>query len=276
MLRKSRRRQDAKPAFPVWMITFSDLVTLLMTFFVMLVSMASMMDVYKRKDALGSVAGTFGTGTRHAVNVASSANRQDGSTGPVDIFRGLDALQQQVTETPDSDIRFESNKFIQRLSMSADVLFAPGSAELSPAGRTLLEKVRPFVNASAYPMGLAGHTGLALDENQNSAQAQNLLDYSWQLSLQRVLNVYRYFLASGIPAHKLRLEAFGKFRPKSTSDTADGRRLNRSVDLILDKRIGSWDAVEVALKAVEQPSRKNGEGFNFNGFIFRLDQFQNK
>jgi chemotaxis protein MotB len=61
MLKRKEKVQGTEGKFPTWMITFSDMVTLMMTFFIVLVSMASMTDVYKRKVALGSVSGTFGT-----------------------------------------------------------------------------------------------------------------------------------------------------------------------------------------------------------------------
>ena len=64
MLKKREKVRESGPGLPSWMITFSDMVTLMMTFFIILVSMASMTDVYKRKVALGSVSGLSAQGPR--------------------------------------------------------------------------------------------------------------------------------------------------------------------------------------------------------------------
>ena len=62
---RKRKRASSDSDIPPWMVTFSDLVTLLITFFIVLVSMASLVDTQKRKVALGSVAGAFGKGARN-------------------------------------------------------------------------------------------------------------------------------------------------------------------------------------------------------------------
>ena len=130
---------------PAWMITFSDLTTLLMTFFVLLVSMASLTDTSKRKVALGSVSGKFGTGAPNLDDL-TTARGKSVDPGPINMFKDLQGLKKRVWEDPNSDLRFEYNSLIQRLSIDADVLFGPGSAELSPKGRQLLDSVRPSIH----------------------------------------------------------------------------------------------------------------------------------
>jgi len=62
---------DCEPGLPGWMATFSDMMTLLLTFFVLLLSMSSL-DQQKLKEALGSLKGALGVlqgGTKTDVNV---------------------------------------------------------------------------------------------------------------------------------------------------------------------------------------------------------------
>ena len=97
------------------------------------------------------------------------------------------------------------------------------------------------------------------------------MDFSWKLSLERVLAVYRYFLEAGIPVDKLRLEAYGRFRPRAGDGTLEDRQSNRRVELTLDRRVGSWSAEQAARQAREERERKAGEGFSVDDFNFRFD-----
>lgn len=273
MLRKREKVQDSGPGLPSWMITFSDMVTLMMTFFIVLVSMASLTDVYRRKVALGSVSGTFGTGAPSLDDLTTSDTRTKVDPGPINLFQDLSPVRQRLMKEPDKDLKFASNRFIQRLSMDAAALFEPGTALLTAKGRDMLERVLPVVAESAYPLGLSGHTAGALDEFGPDYQTKPWVkvDFSWDLSLARVMAVYRYFLDAGIPPEKLRLEAYGRFRPRVGDGTPEQRQANRRVELTLDRRIGSWSAEQAARQAREERERKAGEGFSVDDFKFRFD-----
>jgi len=273
MLKRKEKVQDPGPGFPSWMITFSDMVTLMMTFFIVLVSMASMTDVYKRKVALGSVSGTFGTGAPSLDDLTTSDTRTRVDPGPINVFNDLSPVKERLQEDPDKDLRFESNRFIQRLSMDAAALFAPGTAELTDKGRALLARVVPVVAMSSYPLGLSGHTAEGMDEYGPDYLPKPWVkvDFSWELSLSRVLAVYRYFLEAGIAPEKLRLEAFGRFRPRVGGESREGRQANRRVELTLDRRIGSWSAELAAQKAREEEEKRAKDSFSVDDFLFRFD-----
>ncbi len=61
------------------------------------------------------------------------------------------------------------------------------------------------------------------------------------------MSVYRFLLDRGVPSDRLRMEAFGRFRPRYGDQNAADRRRNRRVDIVLDKRNGEW------LKKIEKP-----------------------
>lgn len=271
---KRKKKAAGGEEVPAWMITFSDLVTLLMTFFVLLVSMASLTDVSKRKVALGSVSGRFGTGAPKLDDL-STENRRVVEPGPLNKVDDLETIKKKVQENPDEDIRFEFNRFIQRVTLDAAALFEPGSDLLTPQGRELLETVRPVIADSAYPLGLAGHTADGRDElgPDYVGYRGDHLDFSWQLSLRRVMAVYRYFVDSGVDPEKLRLEAYGRYHPKFVSESAEGRRFNRRVEITLDKRLDSWKpevAADVSQLGQENAPRKK-DTYNVGDFLFRFD-----
>ena len=126
---RKKKKEAAGDSIPTWMITFSDLMTLLLTFFVLLVSMASLQDESRRKVALGSVSGQFGTGAPHLDDLTIENKSHAVDPGPMNLPEGLEAIKKRVWEDPESDLRFESNRFIERVSMDAALLFEPGSAQ---------------------------------------------------------------------------------------------------------------------------------------------------
>lgn len=272
---KKEKKESSGESVPTWMITFSDLMTLLLTFFVLLLSMASLQDVSRRKVALGSVSGRFGTGAPRLDDLTTDPQKRVVEPGPMNLEEGLEPIKKRVWEDPDSDLRFEYNRFIERISLDAALLFEPGSAVLSEKGRQMLAELQPVLLDSEYPLGLAGHSAGGIDEfgPDYLADPQGKVDFSWELSLARVMEVYRFFVDSGVPAEKLRVEAFGRFQPKAGSQGMDARNADRRVDITLDKRIQSWapsllSAVE-NLRPGEKPRSK--DSVEIKDFIFRFD-----
>ncbi len=101
------------------------------------------------------------------------------------------------------------------------VVFAPGDAMLdADAQSALLDLVAEL---KAYPrtvVRIEGHT-----DNRGIA-ADNL-----ELSKQRVLAVARFLVANGIPASRLKPVGFGESRPRAVNATAEGRELNRRIEI---------------------------------------------
>lgn len=116
----------------------------------------------------------------------------------------------------------------------SDVLFSTGSFELAPDAREKLAKVSGIV--LAYPglrLQVEGHT-----DNVGGD------DYNQQLSERRAQSVRDYLVSQGIAADTIVSRGFGKTMPIAGNETADGRRQNRRVELVL-----SGDAIGVSASA---------------------------
>jgi chemotaxis protein MotB len=141
----ARKEKQEKPqGQPGWLITFSDMMTLMLTFFVLLVSMA-VLDERRKLVVLGSIIGTFGVG-RQGHDVLSQRDRRTSvEPGPMemDSINDLEPLREMVWEDIGDDLDFASSKFVQVFSIPADVLFEPGGATLRPRGRQILEAALP-------------------------------------------------------------------------------------------------------------------------------------
>lgn len=252
---------------PAWLITFSDLMTLLLTFFVLLLSM-SVIDERAKLVVLGSVTRSFGVADRLLNPLASQNLNSIREPGAMDLPQDdLAPLRDMLYEDVEKDLDFMENKYVQILSINDQVLFTTGSTRLSPAGVAMLDRLLPYLQRIDYPLLVASHTAVRRDEeSQYSVLKQaGVVDSTWLLSYQRSLSVYRHFLDRGLSSGKLSLEAFGQYHPRYSNNTPEGRQKNRRVDLVLDKRNLEWIRKVEELREAEPAKTEHFyKGFKFD------------
>ncbi len=109
----------------------------------------------------------------------------------------------------------------------SDVLFDTAKSSLRPLAREKLAKVAGIVS---------GHPGLRLDVegHTDSVGGDN---YNQQLSEQRGESVRAYLTDQGMAAGSVTAKGFGKTQPVASNDTAEGRQLNRRVELVISGEV---------------------------------------
>jgi chemotaxis protein MotB len=140
-------------------------------------------------------------------------------------------LRQVLGDRP--DIRVVGDRFV----FQSEVLFAPGSANLSPEAQQALQPVADAIKEIApkipsdlpWVLEVAGHT----DKNP-IATAQ--FPSNWELSQARALSVVRFLVSAGIPPDRLFAAGYGEYDPIDPADTPDAYRKNRRIELRLTER----------------------------------------
>jgi outer membrane protein OmpA-like peptidoglycan-associated protein len=120
------------------------------------------------------------------------------------------------------ETRREARGLIVNLS---DVLFDFNQASLRPGAREKLSKLAGILLAypGSFHMEIEGHT-----------DAVGSQDYNQKLSEDRAQSVSSYLLREGMPSDRiLAVRGFGKLRPVTTNDTAEGRQMNRRVEIVI-------------------------------------------
>ncbi|MDR2604107.1 MAG: OmpA family protein [Desulfovibrio sp.] len=240
-----------------WLVIYADVVTLLFTFFVLLISL-SVIDARSRSAALGSVSATFGKAGAEAGGPAlpSEAVAENASDTA--------SLYALIAGDTGNELDFQENSSVQIFSVSADALFLPDDPvheigtgvaspaefplersltkpgyDLSPRGRELLNAVFPHLLRAGYPVLVAGHSTSRRDEEGETYIADpdnKSADLTWLLSFRRALAVYRRLTELGMPRERLGMAAYGSSRPRFSENSPEGRRKNRRVELVLDGR----------------------------------------
>jgi chemotaxis protein MotB len=263
-----KNKEQAESGLPAWLITFSDLMTLLLTFFVLLLSMA-VIDERSKRVVIGSLTRTFGSGEQIFNPLTEKTKETPTEPGVMEAERDdLAPLRDMLFDDVDKDLNFQENKYVQIFSINDRVLFRPGESTLSPEGVTLLDRVLPYLQRIEYPLLVAGHTSPLRDEHGGFGEKEDAfaMNGSWPISFHRARAVYRHLTERGIAPDRLSLEAFGQYRPRWSNNTPEGRQKNRRVDLVLDKRNREWIRKMEALRRKEPAKTKNlfYKGFKFD------------
>jgi outer membrane protein OmpA-like peptidoglycan-associated protein len=122
----------------------------------------------------------------------------------------------------------------------SDVLFDSGKFTLRPLAREKLAKISGIV--LAYPT-----LKLAVEGNTDSVGTEA---FNQQLSEQRAEGVRSYLTQQGVPESSTTAAGFGKTRPIASNDTAEGRQLNRRVELIVSGEVIGTKIVSLSLQPV--------------------------
>ena len=221
-----------------WLLTYADLITLLMVFFVILFAMASV-DAQKVK--------TLG----ESMNIAFTTGGGNGGSNFITNFSGKgitpseleNANQNQETTQFDSMIRLIKEyadeegiykaidtTITQRglvVNLSDSVLFESGQTELNDFSYEVLEKLASILFKTESTIRVEGHTD---NIPIRTARYQS----NWQLSTDRATNVIMYWIEKHPElAPRLAAAGYGEFRPIASNDTPEGRAKNRRVEIVL-------------------------------------------
>lgn len=147
---------------PKWMTTFSDMTTLLLTFFVLLLSMANF-DKVKIEQSFGILAGSSGIMNNPSVTPLSQMNIVSKRSIKDTVSKTEEQVESQIKsmmQAQNMDSMVSVVKTDKGLSVRIldSALFKPGSSELMPQAGPILDKIINIVKDSSYYINIEGHT----------------------------------------------------------------------------------------------------------------------
>jgi len=115
------------------------------------------------------------------------------------------------------------------IKLTSEVLFSSGSAEIRPAGQKVLSIIAESLNANPRrAISVEGHTDNVPVLNNDYYES------NWELSAARALAAVNYFQQNNhVEPTRLRVVGYGEYRPVSSNKTAEGRKLNRRIEIRL-------------------------------------------
>lgn len=237
MRERATKCPECEEGAPAWMVTYGDMVTLLLTFFVMLLTTATI-DGFQLRLILAAFPGLGsleGGNTLEAGRLAELGNTIE-SLPSLDRGRALDQARREAVsifapEIQSQQVRIQEDERGLVISLASDAFFAPASANVQ------IEQTRDVLQRLAQLLGdpdlddrtfrIEGHTD-NLPTDPNGPFPSN-----WDLSAARSLSVLRFLTEFGVADEQFQVMGLGRTRPLRDNGTPEGRAYNRRVDVII-------------------------------------------
>lgn len=232
---------DCNPGLPLWMGTFGDLMSLLLTFFVLLLSMATF-DAKKLSEAEGSMRGTLGlmeggSRTEDSKDRMQMAAPMEVTYETADEVHRIKSLiidyneMMKVSQGPSAVLDTGDEGFMIRLP--ARMLFSPGSTQIeTEEGHLFLKRMATIIQAlpTDLEVTVRGHT------DDQPPGTDSLYNDNWEVSSYRALTVARELILNGISPKKIEANGFSQYRPIASNATKEGRLKNNRVDIYFNAK----------------------------------------
>lgn len=229
MAREKKKKDEAVGGAPAWMVTYGDLMSLLLTFFVLLLSFSTITEEKAFKEAIASFRGAVGFLPRELtiVQINPLPKRMKRPSKTVeDLARKLRRRLQVLGKEEKVKIEFDAQGGL-KISLPSQVLFDTAKADLKAEAYTILGDVSELLAElpSAF-FEVRGHTdGRPL--TRSAAYRDN-----YDLSFGRADAVARYMSRGAkIPMNQFEIVACGPGQPIAPNDTPEGQRTNRRVEI---------------------------------------------
>jgi len=121
------------------------------------------------------------------------------------------------------------------ISLVADAFFESGSAELTPEGEQIVDKMGRFLSSKEFrenDIRVEGHT----DSIPPGGDVKEKFDTNWELSTARSVMIIKRFQAAGVPGGQLQAVGYGEYQPVESNDIEEGRAYNRRIEIIIMRK----------------------------------------
>lgn len=247
----ARRRKAKKQDDERWMVSYADLLTLMLAFFIVLYS-ESINDVSRLKEIEAGMISAFHA-TPQVIEQQKPGNsgilKHHRSPIPVPnpappqsllreqhirirmkkISQAEKALRKVLAPMiANHEVNLSRQPLSLRIRLDAKILYPSGQAKLTSQAQNLLTKISGVLQnlPPDFPIVIQGYT------NKKPIHTASFPS-NWELSSMRAVSVVHLFRKNGMPGRQLSAQGFSKFHPVDTSDTPKALRVNRRVAILI-------------------------------------------
>lgn len=233
---RKRIEQNEHGSSDRWLLSYADMITLLMAFFIMMYSM-SVLNLSKFSQVAISIRSGFGgmvkgqgrsvLGSSGMFAVAPSPIEGDSAGVPWSVVKPLvQYIGADLKNDLKADIGQDARGVV--ITMLSDrAMFSSGSSEIEPSAYPLLDKIAASLAKADNQVQIEGHTC-------NIAPRKSRYATNWELSTARATNVLRYLVeVKGLDSWRFSAAGYGDVRPLVPNDSEKHRIKNRRVEVVI-------------------------------------------
>lgn len=233
MSRRKRKQEESSGGSPEWLTTYSDLVTLLLCFFVLLFSFSEV-DAGKFRDIMNSFQGGAGVlegGTSMDQPLVHVDDTLEEDTGLDDLLNDLEEYADNLGLEDKITIQVDERGIVVRFM--DNVFFDSGSATIKEDSFEILKAVAELLNREEFKnmqIKVEGHT------DSDNIRFSEKYPTNWELSSARATNVLRYLVeVESMNGRRVSSSGYSYYRPINPNDTPENKSKNRRVDIVILK-----------------------------------------
>lgn len=236
-----------------WLLTYSDMITLLLALFIILYSMSTVdskkfAEIAEKFGTLlsnpaarvtlsasdGNGTGVGSSGLEEALN-AVGASGNGGSGIQLDALDEVyNILQEYIEENNlETQISLENTSTYVKIHLKDALMFRPDSADLLPTSDPILKEINSALSQVYSRIDYITISGHTADIGAHTIESDQI---AWKLSTERAITVLNRFVGYGLPQEKLSLEGWARFSPVASNLTEEGMAKNRRVEITVVKK----------------------------------------
>jgi len=237
---RRKRKAEGKSVDPNgWLLTYADMITLLMCFFVIFFNpddiTQEQLDAIVaaiRPGGIGALAGgltlSHGTAAHHGSTLMNLPSMERGRVMGQAMRRAVSVFSPEIRSNM---IRVTHDERGIVITLASDAFFHPASARINiEQTRDTLLRLGSYLASEdlrGRTFRIEGHT------DSIPVDPAGPWDSNWELSALRSINVLHYLVDLGIEENRFQVAGFAETRPVASNDTPQGRAFNRRVDVII-------------------------------------------
>jgi len=229
-LNRRIKRNPDKENLERWLLTYADLITLLLAFFVVLYSISKVDSGKYTEVSLALQSALHGKGPtvlpRDMIGIDEELGDAWSAIGDLRILQGLIRTKlNEIGLSASITANMDQRGLVIRVSESA--FFDLGSADLRPEAFHVLDLIFDFLNTIPNHIRIEGHT-------DNLPISNSRFPSNWELSVNRATVCVRYLIEKrDFRPERISALGYGEYRPVASNSSPEGRRNNRRVDIIV-------------------------------------------
>ncbi|MDD3145789.1 MAG: OmpA family protein [Candidatus Riflebacteria bacterium] len=231
----AKRKKPEEISAPLWFVSYADLVTNMLCFFVMLFAFSSLDSPKKRQEsesrdemfhAVFSI--NAAQGAHQWLTMGGKGILMTPASRKSEMPQIVKSVKNKLHKVPLADrLRVFSDDQMVKIQIPANVLFESGRAEMKKGAEEILTALVPIVGTIENYVRVDGHT--------DDLPARNTTYPSnWELSTARACSVVRFFVEEmNLDPERFSAQGYADNRPKLKNDTPEAREANRRVEIII-------------------------------------------
>jgi len=231
---KKRKHEEEHENAERWLLTYADLITLLLAFFIMMY-VFSKRDAYKYDEVASHLKTIFSGGTglagKGSVTATSPIEMLSRGASSGEIKRQLEGefMDKNRDKSGGENISVLSDERGVVIRVLDKAFFDEGKAELKEGAKSALDKIVPIIKNIENHIRIEGHT-------DNVPISTPEFKSNWELSVRRATEVVRYLIEKrGLPPERISATGYAEFRPIVKNISPQNRALNRRIEIIVAK-----------------------------------------